>query len=176
MNTTGTIEWSSAKPRATDDMIATVEKQLGIHYPADFRVLAPTIHDSRPSLVTFFYNHRGLGRVGSSFSYVLSFNPTSSAYVPRKMANLESGLIPAGVVPFGIDGGGDLMAFDFRQDADNPPVVYVAISDAEEEGERHIYPLAPSFSAFLDMLVADPDQPSPSGDRVDEVPSTADRR
>ena len=54
-----------------------------------------------------------------------------------------------------IDGGGDLIAFDFRTDPTHPTVVYIAITDADDDGgESHIYPLAPSFTAFLEMLEA----------------------
>jgi len=160
------IAWKYQEPEATEAMIVAVEHRLGIQYPADFRSGVRGFHGATPSPSRFSYQHRGIGRVGTAIGCILSFDPASSAYViPTVESHVREGILPVGVVPFGEDGGGDLMAFDFRKDADNPPVVYVAISDAEEEGERHIYPLAPSFSAFLDMLVSDDDHPSSPADR-----------
>jgi len=148
------ITWTDRKPEATEEMIAAVERELGIRYPDDFRKMAPTIHGAEPSSSSFAYQNRFIGRVGTSFSVVLSFNPSSSYYVlDSGRPHTREGILPPGVVPFGEDGGGDLMAFDFRKDPDHPPVVYVAITEADDEGgDGHVYPLAPSFTEFLSML------------------------
>jgi cell wall assembly regulator SMI1 len=146
------IDWRTREPRATEEMIAAVEHALGIRYPADFRALAPVIHGGAPSPSSFSYQHREIGTVGTSLEVVLSFDPSSDYNVLRTMHALEDGLLPPGVVPFGEDGGGDLIAFDFRTDPDHPSVVYVATADAAETGERHIYPLVDSFTRFLEML------------------------
>jgi SMI1-KNR4 cell-wall len=152
---TNLIQWTTAESPAPDETIANVESALGNHYPEDFLAVARTAHGGSPTRARFSYFDPQFGRVGTSLGVLLSLNPSSTYYVLRKIQNLDDGLLPSGVVPFGEDGGGDLMAFDFRKDANNPPVVYVAIADAEEVGERHVYPLAPSFSAFLDMLEDD---------------------
>jgi hypothetical protein len=151
------IQWENLPDApATEEMIASVEDALGFHYPTDFRALAPSIHGASPTPSTFSVMHPRIGRFGGFIAYVLSFDPKSSEYImPTVEAHRREGILPSGVVPFGEDGGGDLMAFDFRKNADNPPVVYIAISDAEEAGERHILPLASSFSAFLSMLGTD---------------------
>lgn len=147
------ITWKYREPEATEAMIAEVEQELGIRYPDDFRRAAPGIHGAGPEQSSFSYQNRFIGRVGTSLGRVLSFSPTSSFYVLRKVRNLDEGLRPDGVIPFGVDGGGDLMAFDFRKDPEHPPVVYIAITEADDEGgDGHVYPLASSFTEFLSML------------------------
>ena len=58
---------------------------------------------------------------------------------------------PRNLVPFGENGGGNFICFDYRYDSttDNPPVVYW-IHDAEKEKE--ICTLAKDFEEFLSIL------------------------
>ena len=63
-----------------------------------------------------------------------------------------------GIVAIGEDGGGDKICFDYRDcpGTDDPPVVFLYhdLWWPDEAGEWHrvIWPLAPSFDAFLEML------------------------
>jgi hypothetical protein len=154
MNATDII-WENAHPPASEEMIATVERVLGVRFPEDFRSIIPTAHGGSPAPVSRFrYADPDLGHVGTSLGAVMSFDAASSDYILKRHAILAGeGIIPALVVPFGEDGGGDFMAFDFRGHAADPPVVYVSHESATEANEgENVYPLAPSFTAFLEML------------------------
>ena len=152
------ISWRRpAAAPATQEQIAAVERSLGVRYPEDFRALAPAIHGASPSPDEFALVYpRNRRRSGGFISVVLSFDPGTGYDFVLKLveAQRRDGVLPAGVVPFGKDGGGDMVAFDFRRDPVNPPVVYVASTNAsDDEGdEGHIVPLADSFTGFLAML------------------------
>ena len=63
-----------------------------------------------------------------------------------------------GIVVFGEDAGGDYVGFDYRDcpGTDDPPVVFLYhdLWWPDEAGEWHrvIWPIAPSFDVFLEML------------------------
>jgi hypothetical protein len=65
------------------------------------------------------------------------------------MEALSDDQLPEGLVPFADDGGGDYMCLDYRNKPEAPGVVYWA----HERGKHDsVFPLANSFSEFLDIL------------------------
>jgi hypothetical protein len=57
--------------------------------------------------------------------------------------------LPAGVVPFGADGGGDYFCFDFRKSNAFPEVVYWSHELPISEG---LQPVARTFTDLLNRL------------------------
>lgn len=160
------IAWRRLPGESTsEEAVAAVENHFGIRFPKDFRSAFPSIHGASPAPSKFYLTSPRIGRMGTSLGAMLSLAPESMYYVPTVAdAHEGEGILPRKVVPFGIDGGGDLVAFDFRADAANPTVVYVAIASSEEHSDRHIIPLAESFTEFLNMLQQrDVPDPHPEG-------------
>lgn len=152
--------WDSPPEKpANAAMLRAIEHATNCHFPADFRAMFLTMHGGTPACRSFAYQDPDIGTVGAAIGTFLSLDPTSPIYIPRVISTVDAGILPRGVIPFGEDGGGDLMALDFRTSAEAPSVVYVALADADEDGSgRNVYLLAPTFSAFLSML-----GPSPRG-------------
>ena len=144
--------WRTTQQPASVEMIRDVEERLGVEYPEDFRSMAPSIHGAETAAHSaFVLQHPTLGEIRSGIDRILSFDPDSTFFVLSTTNAFRSdSILPVEVVPFAEDAGGDLVAFDFRHKPAR--VVYVATAAAEEESDRHIYPLAPSFTAFLEML------------------------
>jgi hypothetical protein len=80
--------------------------------------------------------------------------------ISKRVENIKSGEEPDwdikyrfedGLIPFGDNGGGDLICFDYRKnrDTDNPPVV---IWNHDMGFDHRVVFIANSFEEFIDML------------------------
>lgn len=144
--------WHAEEPPAGEQMILAVEDAIGSRYPSDFRAVAGTIHGATtPRDSAFKFTHPRRGRMTGGFDQILSLDPDSIYYVGKTIAALRTErILPVGVVPFAMDAGGDLVAFDTR--ISPPSIVYVATSAANEDDETHIFHVTDSFTSFLHML------------------------
>ena len=146
------LTWSGCRPEADDQTIDQLEHQVGVRFPPDFRQVMKLCHGGTPEeRCEFDYQHPQLGTVGSGIGAMLR--------LPLEEEDLESIVgtiamlddqLPDGLIPFATDGGGDFMCLDYRHDSNQPPVVYWA---HEEDKDASVFPLADSFSEFLDMLI-----------------------
>ncbi|MFD2671741.1 SMI1/KNR4 family protein [Marinicrinis sediminis] len=55
------------------------------------------------------------------------------------------------VIPFAENGGGDVFLFDYRENMEEPGVLFLD----HEDPERILHPIAGSFDEFLDLLYPD---------------------
>lgn len=150
------VQWTAELPPPTDDEIAQVERTLGVRFPADYLAILRVAHGGGPAPSSFTYVDPHLGPVGSGLHLLLTFVPGDGDSILAAVSSFRiDDRLPDGVVPFAMDGGGDLMAFDYRRSA-TPTVCYVATGAAsDDEPDRHVYPLAASFTAFVAMLHED---------------------
>lgn len=145
--------WNNSLPAPTEETIQHVEREVGHSFPEDFRLLLRKHHGGAPDKDTFFVDYPGVGRTGTNVS-LLTLEP-GLEYV-LDVLEWARGQLPSNVIPFGRDGGGDLICFDYREDNSHPRVVYHCQGYPPEIG---LLPLADSFTSFLEMLEESPPVP-----------------
>ncbi len=145
------ITWELCDSAISDGVRAECEHLLGVTFPREFRDVMQRCPGGHPvERSDFNLLHPGMGRVESCLGALLSLDPTDESGIVHTTRDLRQvhGL-PAGVIPFAHDGGGDYMCLDFRATLDHPAVVYWA---HEATPEMALAPLARSFLEFLAML------------------------
>lgn len=146
-------------PGAPEAMIADVEAQLGVRFPDEYRAIVKTCQRGYPVERDGFQVRQGKRTTGACLGCLLMVDPaaTSDSIIPTLASVRIDDQIPDNVIPFGAVGNGDLICFDYRHtDGDAVPVVYW---DHEWDKDESVFPLAPTFAAFLDMLEPDEDGP-----------------
>ena len=149
MSTAGSIAWRRCHAPVDLARIEEVEAKLGYVFPKDFRAFIGDHHGGKPDREQFWYDDPVHGRYGSCLGALLSFDLGYEGNIVDSRTWVEEERLAARVIPFARDGGGDAMCFDFRDDPENPTVVYWC---HDKEPEIAIVPLAPTFTAFLEML------------------------
>jgi SMI1-KNR4 cell-wall len=143
------LTWGRCDPPIGDDRVDEVERILRVRFPADFRDCVKQCHGGRPTKQDFRFRD-AKGEMGSCLGVLLSFAPNKAENI-LDIYRMLAEQLPAGLIPFAEDGGGDFMCFDYsnKDGADTPRVVYW-----HHEGlpGNDVSPLSPSFSTFLDML------------------------
>lgn len=143
------ISWFEPGAPVGDAVVEVIEQQLGVHLPPDFLECAKRYHGTGPEVeCAFTYQDPDRGSVESCLGALLSFD-LEEEYNILTIRSLLADQIPPGVIPFGEDGGGDFICFDFRASAAQPPVVYFA---HEKPSGQRLIPLAADFASFLEML------------------------
>lgn len=141
---------------ADERQIEAVERALAVRFPPELRRVLPRCHSGTPHpQLVVDVDYPGVGVTRTTVGQFLSLASGSWDFVLAARDRLRrEGLVPEGVVPFALDGGGDLFALDYRGEASEPAVVYVALEAAQEGDEHaHMVPLASSFAAFVRGLV-----------------------
>jgi cell wall assembly regulator SMI1 len=142
------LKWDFYEDPVDSTVVDGIELELGVALPEDFKTCVRKYHGGRPDNRRFSFLDQKLGEMKSSFAVLLSFNRENSENILRSL-ELRQDQLPKGIVPFGDDGGGDMICFDYRHTASNPPIVYW---HHEREGDESVTFLAKSFSEFLEML------------------------
>lgn len=142
------IKWEDFSSPIGDDEIKNIEGKLGVRLPSDFVEVAKEHHGGVPSPNSFYYNSPYAGKVKTNLTSILSFDLDDVEGIVDTYEDLKDQL-PDGVVPFGDEGGGDYVCFDYRSDASAPRVIYWAHEFAPEDA---IIPLASTFTEFLEKL------------------------
>jgi cell wall assembly regulator SMI1 len=145
------LTWKRCEPPADDAAIKQVEQSIGVRFPSDFLEVMRVCQGGTPiERMRFDYQHPRIGSVGSGLGILLNFIPGDSSNILEVMKDLSyDAQLPEKVIPFADDGGGDMMCLDYRDDPGYPKVVYWAHEESKDES---IFPLARSFTEFLDML------------------------
>ena len=97
-----------------------------------------------------YYDHCLKRKIGTGIGVIFGLDSDDEENLLKQYHTLPD-FFPKNLVPFGEDGGGDFICFDYRHDAytNNPPVVYW--SHENEEGEDISF-LAKDFKEFLSIL------------------------
>jgi cell wall assembly regulator SMI1 len=142
------LNWVGTLQPVSEDAVVNVERKFGYVFPAAFRTLVREVHGGHPDTNEFVYQDPVLGPVATGLSELLSVDVREAGNIIA-VHEWVADRLPAGVIPFGSDGGGDYVCFDFREDASRPRVVYWM---HEKPPSAAIVPLAESFDGFLNML------------------------
>lgn len=131
-------------PLAAEESIRKAEAQLGVRFPPDFVEVARRHQGAAPTPAAF-----PLADGSSSvFNNLLHFEKSPQATnIVNTRLDLEH-LLPEGVIPFGVDPGGNYLCFDYRTSPDRPAVVFWAHDMPGGDTQR----IAASFSELLQKL------------------------
>jgi hypothetical protein len=147
-------------PLPSREGVEAFEAQTATTLPEDYRnFLALMPGGSIPATVTFSFP----GSSGSTeyLGSVLGLRPDGYLSLVRHVRDAEAEGIPQAMLPIMVDTGGNVLALAVRPDRlgevfflDHEIAVEgrPSIEDAEAQGWGYALPLAPSFTAFLDML------------------------
>ena len=146
------IIWDDYHKAVDDEVIGYVEDQLNIRLPPDYIKCVKKNHGGHPVNLSFKYEHPYIGVVTSSLAELISFD-LHSKYNILKIYKMLSDQIPEGIIPFGDDGGGDYMCFDYRSvNSGERPAPSVVYWSHEVEPEKSIIFLANNFTGFLELM------------------------
>jgi hypothetical protein len=131
----------------TDNVLEGAEMLLGIRYPGAYREIIREFSGASGD-VEFRVDRPSPGFDVCGVGLLHSLLPWSSESVDSRLSSwLEHGLSER-IVPFGEDGGGNYVCFDYRQ-ADVPRIVYYF---HELYGDDGIMDVCESFDEFLRRL------------------------
>lgn len=131
----------SNPPIASATAIKAAENHLRVDLPLDFLAIAAAHQGASPVPAKV---HLPDGSV-TSVAHLLHFEPTP--FVSNIVAAQFpwQGVVDKGIIPFAADTGGDVYCFNYRDDYDNPGVVFFSV-------DHGVVPLASSFTAFVAWL------------------------
>jgi len=153
------IRWYECEKQAAQERIDYVSRVVGVTFPKSFvNLMRECDGGTLEKRNFFFYNISVSFEMGSCISFFLSF--TQTAYEGDNILGfIESKInhLPEGVVPFGSNGGGDYICFDYRKDRQelDPEIVYWFRGAPEGKSISFV---AKSFDAFIEMLHGDDDE------------------
>ncbi len=130
-------------PAASDSAVSQAEQALGVRFPPDFLAVARVRQGARPEPSRLQLADGS----GTAVEHLLHFesSPGHSNIAARRFA-VEDVMEPQ-VIPFAEASGGDLFCFDYREDPQQPKVVYWVHDD-----DVPLIPVANSFDAFTTKL------------------------
>ncbi|NEQ97691.1 MAG: SMI1/KNR4 family protein [Cyanothece sp. SIO2G6] len=104
-------------------MIAGAEILLGITYPQAYRNLILEFGGAYGD-AEFSLDQPSPGFDYCSISIIHSLNPCSQSSIYALMATWPEHELDAAIIPFGEDGGGNYICFDYRNRSENPAIVF----------------------------------------------------
>ena|SRR5687768_7621355 len=129
-------------PEEDRHSIEELERRWGVSLPEDYKRIVSKHQGMTPQPSSF-----NIGKGDNVFCVLLAVTHDErwAAYsVLSEYKNLRN-YMPPGIYPFGMTSGGEPLCFDYRQGAQEPPVVLVTV-------EGDIHRIADSFADFLDEL------------------------
>ena len=141
------FEPSSSVP--TLSQIEGAEAFLGVRFPASYHQVLLEFNGAYGGATFSMLGKEHGGGIG----VWLSLLPWDSESIWATLSTWPEHKLPTEVVPFGEDGGGNYVCFDYRH-SDVPSVV---VWYHELVGEDGIFPVADTFDDFLQLLRADVD-------------------
>lgn len=126
---------------ASDEAVQRAENELRVDLPADFLAIARARQGAAPVPAEIDLPND----FGTTVAHLFHFEdaPFDSNIVAARFPVQDA--LDKGIIPFAADIGGDLFCFSYREDYDNPPVVFWSV-------DWGVLPLAPNFTAFVEML------------------------
>lgn len=139
------------------EKIFSIEKLYGIKLPKVYVQFIAMHNGARLNADSFTYDDPNVGRKNSdaiAFLEVEGIIPCINDIKSGEEPNWDIKYkFEDGLVPFGDNGGGDMICFDYRKDktTDNPPVV---IWNHDMGFDHRVVFIANSFEEFIGMLHA----------------------
>ena len=141
------ISWESGNKIGLAD-VRRAEATLGITLPADFVAFALNNDGAVPLQSYFTCAQPRTGDREIQLGKLLSLDRSKSDGLLSVVGN-SRGEPPAGLIPFGGQGAGDMICFDYRDESASPSVVYWLHDLSPDEA---IVKLADSFTNFIALL------------------------
>jgi len=131
-----------------------------VHHPPELQGVPRAPGRGRPAGTWTFDVREGDATTGSYVNHFLGVRPSDDGDLLSELKTSGRYLPPA-VLPIAEDPGGSLICIDGREQAEGPVVFW----DSEFSGfgpeEVELFPIAPSFEAFLEGLTEREPQPEP---------------
>ena len=157
------LTWPVPDEPVSAEDINKVGKQIGYVFPDDYTEC--TSFNNGSAVLPYNFEVDGITKV---FGTLLSYDEQSSEYIVKVYRSYVSTL-PKGIVPFAFDPAGNLLCFDYKDDENNPIVVFwehenagekeilmreegLTEEQAEERARENVFYVADTFTDFLDKL------------------------
>lgn len=157
------LEWEYADREVSENEVEESGRQLGFHLPKDY-IDCVKINGGASVLPEEF----NVGNVEHCFGSLFSFDKKSSEYIVQKY-ELYKPMLPKKVFPIANDPAGNLICLDYKNNIDNPIVVFWEHENApekevlmeekslteeqvEERARSNVFYIADTFTDFLSKL------------------------
>lgn len=158
------IKWKYQDGEVDSLSISAIETKLGFVFPKDYKESVKVNQGASPTPYLFEVN--GMKRVFGSLLKI--DNPDSPTDIINVYENYK-GTLPNKVIAFANDPAGNLICFDYKENEDNPIVVFwepenaaeketlireegLTEVQAEECARENVFYVAESFTDFLNKL------------------------
>lgn len=141
------LNWDFQEGKIAVAGLEEIQKTLSIRFPDDYVQCAIENNGGTPDKEGFNVSGRG----PAVFNYLLSFHKESSIYIIDIYESVRDRLCQ-GVIPIADDPFGNLICFDFRESASNPPIVFWDHEVESLNPDSALFPVCQSFTALLEML------------------------
>lgn len=160
------MKWKTESPPLSDELIEGFEKITGFKLPRDYRETVQRYPNGEPAKSSLTVQ-TGPDSFIADFGVLMTLDPF---YEFENVLNVLIDLrrhqkLPANLLPFSVDGGGDYFCFSYSSAQAEPSVVYYFHELPPSEG---VYPVAESFSKLLALLSPDPDDEEDEEDEDDD--------
>ena len=141
------LDWFDPTESPIDSrQIDGAESLLGVRFPPSYRAVLANHHSS--------YGDADFAvpgaTLGASIGHWLSLSPWHTESIWSYLSTWPKHQLPHEVVPFGADGGGNCICFDYRS-SPQPAVVFWY---HELSGANGLVAVAPTFDGFVGLLHA----------------------
>jgi uncharacterized protein Usg len=153
------LKWGSFLGNIDFSIIEEFENKIAFKFPKTYKEIVSRFDGARiVNKLDSFDIYSNLSEkndtygIGCFLAYNLNDRENIIYYWRDKDKNPEFPF-PKNIVPFSLDGGGDLICFDYRHDVStNEPKIVVWHHEGEPGTDEEISFVANSFDEFLDML------------------------
>lgn len=165
------MELSGYETKATMADVEAIEQKMGIKLPKEYVEIVLKYNDGYPLKylypfddtekynhgypVKYIYPTYTVGMTHSSCSDFISISLNDEWNILNAAEKLQrDNIIPEKVIPFGQNGGGNYVCFDYRGRTKHPRIVHHSYETADDihEGIDNLYYVAITFKQFLKTL------------------------
>ncbi len=157
------VKWRSWDDPVTKDDVTGVGKKIGVKFPLDYIEVAMNFNGAHVSPELFQVEGKE-----KAFGILLTYDNEDDEHLLEVFHDFKDTL-PQKVVPFAFDPAGNLICFDYKDDENNPIVVFwehentgekemlmheegLTEEQAEERARENVFYVADTFTDYLDKL------------------------
>ncbi|MCK8827923.1 SMI1/KNR4 family protein [Natroniella acetigena] len=137
------IKWIFDKGSISKEIIKKVEDELGVKFPEDYKKIVKRNNGAQPDPDVYDFAERK----EAVFNSLLGFNLEEKGNILDVYNDVKDRL-PEKIYPFADDPFGNLICFDYRENLENPKIVFWE----HEQLEGDISYICDSFSELLSKL------------------------
>lgn len=157
------LKWEYADTGVSNKEVKDTGEKIGYHLPKDY-INCVSENGGASVLPEEFI----VDNIERCFGSLFSFDKGSGEYIVKKY-EVYKPTLPKDIFPIASDPGGNLICFDYKDNENNPVVVFwehenagekemlmrdegITEEQAEERARENVFYVAESFTAFLDKL------------------------